>query len=61
MSSTIQLLKKKAELSRVTAARLEMEIKLQELNDALDRVKSEITFQLNKEQELEAEVKKQGA
>jgi hypothetical protein len=56
----IKTLKKKAELARVCAARLEMEVKLLELTEGMDRIKKEIAIQTAKETELMAELEKTG-
>jgi hypothetical protein len=45
-----------AELARVQAARLEMEVKVQELNEALIRINEQITIQENREKELAKEL-----
>lgn len=52
MSVEIQKKKASAELARVIAARLEMEVKLAELEEAIERIKKEISIQSQKEEEL---------
>jgi CII-binding regulator of phage lambda lysogenization HflD len=52
MSVEIQKKKASAELARVVAARLEMEVKLCELEEAIERIKKEINIQSQKEEEL---------
>lgn len=52
MSLEIQKKKASAELARVIAARLEMEVKLCELEEAMERIKKEIDIQAKKEEEL---------
>jgi len=56
MSVEIQKKKASAELARVTAARLEMEVKLAELEEAIERIKKEINIQTQKEEELKQKV-----
>ena len=48
--------KKEAELMRVKAARLELEIKVDEKLEEIERIKAHIDIQLAKEAELEKEV-----
>jgi hypothetical protein len=50
--SDIQRKKTSAELARVIAARLEMEVRLAEIEEAMERIKKEIDIQLAKEEEL---------
>jgi predicted nucleic acid-binding Zn-ribbon protein len=50
--SDIQRKKASAELARVIAARLEMEVRLAEIEEAMERIKKEIDIQLAKEEEL---------
>ena len=52
MSIEIQKKKASAELARVIAARLEMEVKLAELEEAIERIKKEINIQSQKEEDL---------
>lgn len=59
MSSEIQKKKSSAELARVFAARLEMEVKLAELEEAIERIKKEINIQLQKEEELKQKISSQ--
>lgn len=46
-----------AEKARVMAARLEMEVKVDELNEALERIQKDIEIQRTKEIELEEKIK----
>ena len=48
--------KNEAELMRVRAARYELEIKVEERLEEIQRLKDHILVQLNKEQELEKEI-----
>jgi len=50
--SDIQRKKASAELARVIAARLEMEVRLAEIEEAMERIKKEIDVQVAKEEEL---------
>lgn len=56
MSVEIQKKKISAELARVVAARLEMEVKLCELEEAIERIKKEIEIQAKKEEELQQKI-----
>lgn len=56
MSAEIQKKKASAELARVIAARLEMEVKLAELEEAMERIKKEIEVQEKKESELKQKI-----
>lgn len=47
----------RAELARVTAARLEMEFRIEELSESIARVRQDIIIQENKEQELTIKLK----
>jgi hypothetical protein len=53
---SIELKRKQLELSRVELARQEQEFKIEERMDEINRLKSMIEIQKNKEQELRAEV-----
>ena len=52
MSIQLQRKKAQAELARVVAARMEMEVKVEELTEALTRLQRDIDIQKSKEQEL---------
>lgn len=52
----IQLKKLELEKARVYAARLDLELKYEELKEALIRVEENIQIQVKKEQELEAKI-----
>ena len=54
--SSIDLKRKKLELSRVTLAREEQELKIEERMEEIKRLQSMIEIQKSKEQELSAEV-----
>ena len=56
MSIEIQKKKTSAELARVIAARLEMEVKLAELEEAMERIKKEINIQSQKEEDLKQKI-----
>jgi len=45
-----------AELARVRAARLEMEVRLAELEEAIERISKDALLHLNKEKELEVKL-----
>lgn len=47
-----ELLKKQAELARVTGARMEMQIKELDLLESLERLRGDVATQLAKEAEL---------
>lgn len=55
--SPLELRKVKLELMRVTTARHELEIKIDERMEEIDRIKTNIQIQLNKEEELTAKIK----
>lgn len=59
MSIEIQKKKTSAELARVVAARLEMEVKQAELEEAIERIKKEINIQSQKEEELKQKISAQ--
>lgn len=54
--SDLQRKKASAELARVIAARLELEVRLAELEEAMERVSKEIEIQLKKEEELKLKI-----
>lgn len=54
--SDLQKKKASAELARVIAARLELEVRLAELEEAMERVNKEIEIQLKKEEELKLKI-----
>lgn len=54
--STIEIKRKKLELSRVQLAREEQELKIEERNEEITRLNAMITIQKNKEEELKAEI-----
>lgn len=56
MVETIEIKRKKLELSRVELARHELEFKIEEKMEEVNRLKSMIVIQKNKEQELKAEL-----
>jgi hypothetical protein len=49
--------RKQAELMRVKAARMELEVKIEERLEEIERLKQHIEIQIKKEQELEKEIK----
>lgn len=53
---SIEIKRKKLELSRVELARLEQELKIEERMEEITRIKSTIQIQINKENELKAEI-----
>lgn len=53
---SIDLKRKKLELSRVELARQEQELKVEEKMEEIGRLESMIQIQKNKEQELKAEI-----
>lgn len=54
---SIEQKRKKLELSRVKLARQELELKIEERLDEVERLKQHIEIQLTKEKELEQEIK----
>lgn len=48
--------KKEAELMRVQASRMDLEVKIAEREDEIERLKQHIEIQLNKEKELRQEL-----
>lgn len=50
--TTLEFKKLQAELARVKAARLEMEVRLEELQEATNRINEQINVQILKETEL---------
>jgi hypothetical protein len=54
---SIELKRKKLELSRVELARQEQEFKIEERMEEIARIKTMIEIQKNKEEELKAEIK----
>lgn len=54
--SDLQKKKASAELARVIAARLELEVRLAELEEAMDRITKDISLQLKKEEELKLKI-----
>jgi len=54
--STIEIKRKKLELSRVELARQEQEFKIEERMEEIGRLQSTINIQKNKEQELKSEI-----
>lgn len=54
--SSLLIKKKEADIARVKAARLEMEVRVAELEEALERIKKDINLHLAKELELESEL-----
>jgi hypothetical protein len=55
--SPLELKKLKVELMRVTAARAELELRIEERLDEIERLKEHIKIQLDKETELEQKIK----
>jgi hypothetical protein len=53
----LEIKKIEAELARVRAARLEMEVRLAELEEAMNRIKKDTDLHLTKERELESKLK----
>lgn len=53
----MELKRKKLELSRVRLARQELEFKIEERLDEVSRLKEHIVIQLEKEQELEKQIR----
>jgi len=53
---SIELKRKRLELSRVQLAREEQEFKIDERMEEINRLKSMVQIQLNKEDELNAEI-----
>jgi hypothetical protein len=49
--------KKEVELQKVKAARMELELKIDERLDEIERIKEHIKIQIEKEQSLEQELK----
>lgn len=49
--------KKEVELARVRTARMELELKIDERLDEIERLKQHIQIQIDKENELEKELK----
>lgn len=56
MSESIELKRKKLELSRVELARQEQEFKIEERMEEVGRLQAMIEIQKNKEQELKSEI-----
>jgi hypothetical protein len=56
MSDSIEIKRKKLELSRVELARQEQEFKIEERMEEINRLKGMIDIQKNKEQDLIAEL-----
>lgn len=55
---SLELKKKELELQRVELARKELEFKVEEKMEEIERIKSHIQIQLQKEQELKEELNK---
>lgn len=55
---TLERRKKEAELARVKAARLDLEVRIEERLEEIERLKQHVEIQLQKESELEQELKK---
>jgi hypothetical protein len=53
---SIELKRKQLELARVELARQEQELKIEERFEEISRLKQTIEIQVNKEQELKAEI-----
>lgn len=53
---SIELKRKQLELSRVELARQEQELKIEERLEEIERIKSMMQIQINKEEELKAEI-----
>lgn len=53
----LELRKKKLELSKVRVAREELELKIHERNEEIKRIQDAIDKQIQREQELEQELK----
>lgn len=53
---SIELKRKEMELKRVTLAREEQELKIEERYDEINRLKSMIEVQIKREEELKAEI-----
>lgn len=54
---TLELKKKQAELMRVKAARMELEVKIEERLEEIERLKQHVEIQIKKEQEIEQDLK----
>ena len=53
---SLEMRKKQAELARVKAARLDLEVRVEERLEEIERLKEHIKIQLAKEAELEKEL-----
>jgi len=58
--SKLDLKRKELELGRVEQARKELEFKIEERMDEIERLKSHIDVQLEKEEQLKQEIKSLG-
>ena len=56
MADSLEIKKVKAELARVTAAKLEMDMRVEERTQEIERLKEHMTIQEAKEQELAAKL-----
>lgn len=56
----IEIKRKELELIKVSASRAELEFKVLEKEDEINRIKQHIKIQLNRENELKEELKKLG-
>lgn len=55
--TALEKMKKQAELARVKSAKLDLEVKIAERQEEIERLKAHIEIQTTKENELEQELK----
>jgi hypothetical protein len=56
--SALEIKKAEAERARVYSARLDLELKLEEMKESITRIENNIKIQIDKESELEAKILK---